>query len=170
MTGATGTLRVLCNTVVVGTAFAVAAVGLLVAGGAAATGAGTATSARLAMSSDTYEQRVQSHVNRVRAAHDLGRLRFEGCTDRTAEGWASRLAATGTLVHQDIGTVLRRCDAAYAGETLGRGGFSPRGLVRAWMRSPDHRRVLLSAKARRIGVGSHLSGGQWVTAAEFTRF
>ena len=46
--------------------------------------------------------------------------------------------------------------------------------MRAWMRSPYHRAVLLSPKARRIGVGSTPvdgpAGSEWVTAATFTRF
>ena len=47
---------------------------------------------------------------------------------------------------------------SYAGETLGRGRFGPRTLLRKWMRSPLHRAVVLSPLAKRIGVGSHLDG------------
>jgi uncharacterized protein YkwD len=124
----------------------------------------------LRMSADTYEQRVQYFVNRKRAAHGLRALRFESCTDSAAERWALQLAASGTLVHQSAGAIMDTCQAYYAGETLGQGTFGPRGLVKSWMRSPLHRSVLLSKHARRIGVGTALTGsGQWVTAADFTK-
>lgn len=129
-----------------------------------------ATGSTQGMSADTYEQRVQYFVNRKRAAHGLRPLRFESCTDGTAERWALRLAASGTLVHQSVGDILAACHAYYAGETLGQGTFGPRGLVKTWMRSTLHRKVLLSRHARHIGVGTSLTGsGQWVTAASFTK-
>ena len=67
--------------------------------------------------------------------------------------------------------VLNRCDARYAGETLGRGTMSPRRLVTMWMRSPAHRSVLLSRKSRRIGVGVAPDRyGRWVITANFVRY
>ncbi len=129
-----------------------------------------ASGATSRMSADTYEQRVQYFVNRKRAAHGLRPLRFESCTDGAAERWALQLAARGTLVHQSAGDIMDTCNAYYAGETLGQGTFGPRGLVKSWMRSSLHRSVLLSKHARRIGVGTALTGsGQWVTAADFTK-
>ena len=133
---------------------------------AGAAGAGTAVTS---MTSDAYEQMVQQHINRVRAAHGLRGLRFHSCTDGTAERWALQLASSGRLVHQSPGNILSTCHARYASETLGKGAFSPRGLVRTWMHSSAHRPLLLSRHARRIGVGTYLSGGQWVTAANYTR-
>jgi uncharacterized protein YkwD len=133
-----------------------------------ATSSGAAET-RAAMSSSTYEEKVHQRINRVRAAHGLRALTFHGCTDGTAERWARRLARSGRLYHQDPRGILRECGARYAGETLGMGAFSPAGLVRAWMDSPAHRPILLSKSARRLGVGTALSGGEWVTAANFTR-
>jgi uncharacterized protein YkwD len=165
-------LNRLIRTLVTGTALPLAASVLVVGTAGTAPSAGL-QEARVA-TSDTYESRVQGHVNRKRTAHGLRPLTFERCTDGLAESWSARLAATGGLVHQDAGRMLATCGARWAAETLGRGGFSPKGLVRAWMRSPYHRQVLLSPKARRIGVGSRLvdglAGGEWVTAATFTRF
>jgi uncharacterized protein YkwD len=66
--------------------------------------------------------------------------------------------------------LLTRCDARYAGETLARGSVAPRRLVRMWMHSDGHRRVLMSSKARRIGIGaSPDTQGRWVVAANFMR-
>ncbi len=70
-----------------------------------------------------------------------------------------------------MGSVLDKCNAQYAGETLGRGSMSPRKLVRMWMHSPGHREILLTPKARRIGIGATPdSSGGWVVAANFVRF
>ena len=177
MTAVTRALRPLARTLLLSTTLALTAAGLLVLGpGPAASaersGADGASSgeARLAMSSDRYESRVQYFVNRKRAAHGLRALRVERCTDAVAEAWSASLAVTGSLVHQDARTILGTCHARYAAETLGRGGYSPKALVRAWMRSPYHRPILLSRKATRIGVGATQLGGTWVTAADFTRF
>ncbi len=122
-------------------------------------------------SPDVYEKRVQRLVNARRANHDLPRLRIAKCADKVAEDWSSYLAANGEFYHQSMTDVLDRCEATYAGETLGRGTMSPRKLVRMWMESPGHRAVLLSKKSRRIGVGATADAdGRWVVAANFIRF
>ncbi|HEU4511557.1 MAG TPA: CAP domain-containing protein [Nocardioidaceae bacterium] len=133
--------------------------------GAAAAQASTATAP------DTYEKRVQRLVNVRRSNHDLPRLRMAACADNVAEDWSSYLAMNGEFFHQSMSDVLDRCDATYAGETLGRGSMTPRKLVRMWMQSPGHRAVLLSSKSRRIGVGATPDAkGRWVVAANFIRF
>lgn len=133
--------------------------------------ANAASSAALSMSAGTYEAKVQYWVNVKRSKHGLGKLQLQSCTDGTAERWAQHLAATDSFYHQDMGNILNTCNAYYAGETLGRGAISPHRLVYLWMHSPAHRHVLLSKYAKRIGVGSYVdSHGQWVTAANFTKF
>jgi uncharacterized protein YkwD len=120
---------------------------------------------------DSYERKVQYWVNRQRVQRDLPRLTLADCPDSTAAVWSGHLASTGEFYHQSMTDVLDRCDATYAGETLGRGGMTPRGLVRLWMQSPPHRAVLLSAKPRRIGIGAtYDTTGRWVVAANFVRF
>ncbi len=155
----------------------------LVAAGAAVGTAGTASAApappsavsqatsRPAMAPGNYEKRVQHWVNVQRRRHDLGRLRFARCTDRTAERWSSHLARNNLFYHQSMQRLLTRCNARYAGETLGRGAIAPRRLVRMWMHSDGHRHVLMSSKARRIGIGAEPDAhGRWVIAANFMRF
>lgn len=120
---------------------------------------------------DTYQKRVQRLVNLRRAGNDLPRLRIAGCAQTVAEDWSRYLAANDEFYHQSMVDVLNRCDATYAGETLGRGSMTPRKLVRLWMESPGHRAVLLSPKARRIGVGATADrSGRWVVAVNFLRF
>lgn len=136
----------------------------------AATAVQAAAGSATATAPDTYEKRVQRLVNKRRANHDLPRLRMAACADNVAEDWSYYLAANDEFFHQSMSDVLDRCDARYAGETLGRGSMSPRKLVRMWMNSPGHRAILLSRKARRIGVGATPdASGRWVVAANFVR-
>jgi len=124
-----------------------------------------------AMSPGDYENRVQHWVNVMRKQRDLPRLRLASCTDRVAEDWNNHLATNGLFYHQSMEEILYRCNAQYAGETLGRGAITPRVLVRLWMESDGHRVVLLSPKARRIGVAAQPDAyGRWVTTANFMRF
>lgn len=137
---------------------------------AVAAPAQAASSSVMTMSASTYESQVQYYVNQVRAARGMPKLRLESCTDGTAERWAKYLASSGEFYHQSMMNIINKCDAYYAGETLGRGAISPKTLVDMWMDSPPHKAVLLSKYARRIGVGAYVSGGEWVTAANFTKF
>ncbi len=130
-----------------------------------------AVTASPAVSSGSYEGQVGAAVNAVRRQHGLRSLTWQRCTDRMAEGWSAMLASTGGFYHRSMSTVLRGCHARYAGETLGRGQISPQTLVSMWMNSPAHRNVLLSSKATRLGVGATPNrNGEWVVAANFTRF
>lgn len=146
--------------------------GVVVAPAHSAQAGTTLTSTRTtSMAPGTYATRVQRLVNKQRVARGLPRLRIATCPDGTATDWSAHLASTDSFYHQDMGSLLDRCDARYAGETLGRGSMGPRKLVRMWMASPAHRAVLLSSKPRRIGVGATPdSGGRWVVAANFVRF
>ncbi len=135
------------------------------------TASASADSRVMSLGSDTYELKVQQLINQRRAHHGLSKLSLESCTDGTAERWAQRLAESHEFYHQSMGDIIDRCGAFYAGETLGKGAISPNRLVRLWMHSPPHRKVLLSKHAKRIGVGAYTdSTGAWVTAANFTRF
>jgi uncharacterized protein YkwD len=121
-----------------------------------------------ALSTDTYEARVLKRVNAARAHHGLRALTLAPCAVRVANRWSTHLASTGTFVHQSMQKLLRRCDARYVGETLGRGAMTPKTLVGMWMHSAPHRHVLLSHSPRRIGIGATPDAeGQWLVAANF---
>lgn len=123
------------------------------------------------MTTGTYERRVKRQINIKRHQHGLGGLRLASCTDRVAEDWSQYLAANNLFYHQSMSTILNRCNATYAGETLGKGQISPKRLVRMWMNSPAHRDVLLSRHPRRLGIGAYPDRyGQWVVAADYMRF
>ena len=162
-------------TAVVGTC---AAAGLWATPTAASAATSSSASVRLVaahaypdVSSRVYERRVRHWVNRQRTHRHLPKLRYASCTDSVAERWGRYLARNDAFRHQSMTRVLRRCHARWAGETLGRGSVTPRRLVRMWMRSTPHRRILLSRKPGRIGIGSYRTAhGGWVTAADFMRF
>jgi len=133
--------------------------------------AATTTTTMTAEQTTTYERKVQRFVNQVRSQRGLRKLRVASCTDQVAKRWTRHLSASGEFYHQSMQTVLKHCNARYAGETLGRGGMAPRELVQLWMDSPPHRAVLLSGKSRRIGVGAaYDTSGRWVVTANFMRF
>ncbi len=131
----------------------------------------TSMAASPAVGTGFYEKRVQYWINVRRAHHGLHKLRLARCTDHVAERWGSYLAANDAFYHQSMTTILNKCNAYYAGETLGRGSISPKRLVYLWMHSPDHRHVLLSHYPRRIGIGAYPDKyGEWVVAADFMKF
>ncbi|WP_210437555.1 CAP domain-containing protein [Nocardioides xinjiangensis] len=105
-------------------------------------------------SSNDLEDALMVQINEARAAHGLRKIwSFDGCTDQLAEQWGERIARTGRFEHRDQGEVIRRCDNAWAGETLVRGtGLRPTDMVELWLDSPGHREILLSPRARRAGV------------------
>ena len=115
----------------------------------------TSTSFDPASDLDEFESRILVRVNRVRARHDLSRVRvFQSCVDGYAERWSKHLRATGKLVHRDLDVVLDGCDISWVGENLVRGtGLRPNVAVRAWMQSPPHRKVLLKPRATWAGIG-----------------
>lgn len=101
-----------------------------------------------------YAQQLLTRVNNVRASRGLHKLRLETCTDGFAEEWAETMVRDDLWQHSDLSALMSRCSATYAGENLASwsSGVSPRRIVRSWMRSDAHRRVLLSRKARRVGI------------------
>ncbi len=123
-----------------------------------------------AMDPADYATRVFRLINQKRAARDLSALKVQSCTDRLAESWGSYLATNLEFFHQDLKPFFKRCDAAYAGETLARGAVSPQEMVKLWMGSEGHRHILLSPYPNRIGLGAYLdSRGDWLVAADFTQ-
>lgn len=128
---------------------------------------------------------VVCEVNLVRDTRGLDALRRDRRLERAGEAHARDMVRRGYFSHvtpegETVSDRLR--DSGYitgrvwwrVGETLawGRLGQStPAATVQAWMQSPPHRRLLLGARYREIGVGvvsGVPSGGVGSTfAAEF---
>lgn len=145
--------------------FAVVLVGLVVTGFAQA----AALSQR--------EASVLSHVNQVRADHDLRPLAVDRRLVRAARGHSATLLRSNVFTHGDMTTRLRRSGAhgPLFGENLAWGvgrRSSAAAIVRGWLESPSHRANLLRPGFRRIGIGSLTGrfagyGGATVVTADF---
>lgn len=107
------------------------------------------------MSKATFEKRILRQINKRRAAREMRRVRkVSPCLDGFAQDWATYLATTGLFVHRDQQVIITACDLTWAGETLARGtGLTPRETVKAWMKSPTHKAVIMKKRANRAGIG-----------------
>ena len=124
------------------------------------------TSADTAEARDVgYEGVVHHGINNVRQPD----APFGRCVDRRAEQWARHMAATRSFRHSNIRGTLRQCNARRVGEIIAWGRWSTHGVVRAWLDSPTHRRVMLDHGYRRMGVASVPYGthGERATVVQF---
>lgn len=123
----------------------------------------------------SLERGVFRAINRVRRGHGLPRLRMVRPLVGVARLHSADMAGHRTLSHTSTsGTpfhrrIRRAVDARTVGETLigYRGRMTGAFVVRAWMRSPSHRRQLLSWTYRRVGVGAASPRGYSVVTADF---
>lgn len=124
---------------------------------------------------DHVERGVFRAVNRTRRRHGLPRLRLVYPITFMAKLHSLDLVRHGRLSHTSTdGTPFYRrirhvADARAVGETIigYRGRSTGRRIVGAWMRSPSHRRELLTGSYRRIGVGRAAARGRTVVTADF---
>ena len=100
------------------------------------------------------EQRMLDAIDRTRQAHGLAPLRDSGTLSRSAESYSSHMLRSGFFGHRARISVPGNW--SHVGEnlamTLG-GGPSVGTVLRGWLRSPAHRRVLLGPVYRAAGVG-----------------
>ena len=96
--------------------------------------------------------------NRDRAAAGLAGLCENGQLAGFAEGWAEHMAATGELVHQDIGSTINGTSFFTMGENIlvGPAGYSPDQMETAWMNSPTHRANILSGAFTKVASVPHM--------------
>jgi uncharacterized protein YkwD len=112
--------------------------------------------------------RVRSLINAERSAHglhplapdrrlaraarahasDMVRRRYFSHVSPDGRGLVDRVRRTGWLSGRPLWFVGE--DLAWG---IGRPG-TPAGIVRAWMHSPSHRRIILSSAYRRVGIGA----------------
>jgi uncharacterized protein YkwD len=127
---------------------------------AAAVGALVAfpTAAGAAAKASTSQTALLREINRVRSTHGLRALSFDPVLARAALAHSREMAASGVFAHGSFQSRMQQFHVAgpFVGENLawgvGRYG-SPRGIVRLWLHSPEHRANLLRPGFRRIGLG-----------------
>src|SRR4051794_27194219 len=116
-------------------------------------------------SADGARQAITCLINRSRHKQGLRRLRISAPLVTAAQEHSDAMASQNFFSHEGDGTPVSRAQAAgYAvgartwglGENLewasGKAG-SPRGIVRGWMRSAEHRSVMFTRRFRQVGVG-----------------
>jgi uncharacterized protein YkwD len=121
-----------------------------------------------ARSEGGFARAMLRELNRVRASHHLAAVREDGSMDRGAAGHSRDMARRGYFAHGAWpGRVMAAAGRAHSvGEVIGwRVRSSPSGeasaMVREWLGSPPHRRVLLDGDFSRVGIGratSHQNG------------
>jgi uncharacterized protein YkwD len=157
-------------------ALALAVVGLSVA----PAGAGTNGSAAPLRS---LEQGVLDNINSLRAEHGLPRLRLSSAlvaaarqhtTEMADRGYFSHSSANGSSFDHRISRFYPMGHSHYwsVGENLlwSSPDIDPGGALNLWLNSPEHRKIMLTARWREIGVSAvHMSaaggayGGREVT-------
>lgn len=122
-----------------------------------------------AMSNSTFGKKLHQQTNTSRAFRDIKKLKYQKCVDRYAQRQANRMARKRTMYHQDLGPILRKCDLRAVAENVATGYTSPKANVKAWLKSPGHRRNLLNRKYTRLGIGVAKAGGRTYTVQVFGR-
>ncbi len=103
-------------------------------------------------------QTLLSELNTVRAQHGLGRLTLDSHLQRAARAHSQEMIATNDFTHGAFGPRMLQFDVTgrLAAENLAWGTGArgtARGIVVAWLASPEHRANLLRASFTRVGIG-----------------
>jgi uncharacterized protein YkwD len=118
-------------------------------------------SAEAKAASRALEKPVVALFNEQRATHGLAPLKADAALREVAALHSADMLAHGYFAHDDAhGSWSERIQRQVArrdvGEILSYGSgeyATPAGLVKAWMQSAEHRRVILTPELRRVGLG-----------------
>ena len=101
-------------------------------------------------------------TNTARANAGLPALAESSCLTDLAQRHAERLAASQTLQHQDLSSVMGACGMSAAAENVAMNYSGPSDMVRQWLNSSGHRANLLSSSYSLIGIGAaQARDGSW---------
>jgi uncharacterized protein YkwD len=126
-----------------------------------------ASSQQPTTSLSSLEQGVLSQINSVRKEHGLAPLRLSGHLSAAARQHSDEMAARGYFSHDSVnGSSFDKRIARYypvghsrywsVGENLlwSSPDVDPNGAVDMWWNSPEHRKNMLTARWREIGVSA----------------
>ena len=107
------------------------------------------------------ETALLQQMNQVRVAHGLGRLHYDAHLERAARSHSREMLAENVFQHGAFGSRMLQFDVSgtLAGENLAWGTGArgtARGVVAAWLASPEHRANLLRPSFTRVGIGDLL--------------
>jgi len=111
-----------------------------------------------AATAGSREASLLREVNRVRAQHGLAGLRVDARLQRAARAHSREMVASNTFSHGAFGSRMLQfaVTGSIAGENLAWGTGNrgtARGIVAAWLASPEHRANLLRPSFTRVGIG-----------------
>jgi uncharacterized protein YkwD len=123
------------------------------------------------------ESSLLREMNRVRAQHGLGRLTADTHLQRAARAHSREMIGSNVFAHGAFGSRMLQFNVTgkLAGENLAWGTGArgtARGIVAAWLASPEHRANLLRPSFTRVGVSDvigafHGYSGAHVVTADF---
>ena len=104
------------------------------------------------------ERQLLERMNLTRVEHGLRPLRLDVHLERAARSHSRSMLTTGVFAHGAFAQRMLEFDVtgSLAGENLawGTGALgSARGVVSAWLASPEHRANLLRPRFTRVGIG-----------------
>lgn len=122
-----------------------------------------------APSQDTTRQGgILGGTNAARADAGLPALSTDSCLTDLAQRHAERLAASQSLRHQDLSTVMSVCGLSTAGENVAMNYTGPSAAVGQWMDSSGHRANILNGRFTLIGIGTaQARDGAWYAVQVF---
>ena len=119
---------------------------------------------------DVYESRLHTWANRVRHSHGIRVIAVRPCHEGYAERWTGYLARNNEFFHQDLGHYMDQCKLTKAGEILALGSVTPYRMIRMWLGSPEHRRILLDPSFALSGIAARRdTNGNWIGCIDFGR-
>jgi uncharacterized protein YkwD len=133
-------------------------------------GAAGAPASRTVAAADSLESAVLAELNAVRRAHGLVPLRRSAPLGRAADTHSRAMGVHGFFQHdsrdgspfwQRVARFYKRTGRWSVGENLvwGSAGLDAKRAVELWMASPGHRRNILTARWREIGLSAVRAAG-----------
>ena len=116
--------------------------------------------------SEQLADQVLQLINLERAAVELPPVAAEPTLEQLAADYACRMVAEGFFAHRDpetgAGPGERAVAANYAGyfvgENLAAGHRTAAAVMKVWMESPAHRRIILDRNWKEVGVAVRTGG------------
>jgi uncharacterized protein YkwD len=134
----------------------------------------TIPAASPALTLNTYEQQLVKAINQKRVKHHLAKVRVRASLVTAAQSHSTEMGEQQYFAHNSPAgecwsARLVRCGYIRTGYSFWKAGEDifktsgiyaafPQTAVSAWMKSPAHRKVILTRQFRDIGVGAVMCG------------
>ena len=127
------------------------------------------TSASASARQDRTEAAILRSMNHVRARHHLPRLHVNRALARAADAHSAAMLRSGQFSHGAMSARLRRYTRSRSiGENLAwMRGCNGSTIVKMWLKSAPHRKIMLARRFRKVGVGRRSGSGLCMITADF---